>query len=267
MSQDFTDLFSPAASAYAANRPRHPQIVYDHILSYMGRGVAGDGADASGRVGVCLDCATGQGQAAIQLARYFSAVVATDASEEQLKHAFPAENITYRRTKAEESGMPDAAVDHVNVAAGIHWFDIPAFMKECNRVLVAGGTASFFTYSRTRFVDAEEATKVINHFWDVTLQPYKNPKMHLVDSLYEELDVAPLGNRKRFTFEVPATYTIGSFLKLQSTVSPVITMRGKGLDPIPDLTRDLLNAFGTTDLNTNVPALVQYCLVCAQKSP
>ena len=47
------------------------------------------------------DRVTGNGQAAVSLAKIFKSVIATDGSAEQAEHAQPAENIEYRQMMAE----------------------------------------------------------------------------------------------------------------------------------------------------------------------
>lgn len=256
----FTDLFSPAASSYAASRPRYPSVIYEHVLRFAGRDYS-----APIRQGTCLDCATGSGQAARDLSPFYSKVIAIDASKEQLAHAFAADNIEYRCAKAETTGVEDCSIDLVTVAAGVHWFNIPEFMAECERVLVAGGTAAFWTYSSSSFPGNEAASRIVADFWDNVIAEYKNPKLGIVERLYEDLDVAPLVSRERFTFEIPKRITLRWFVNYQQTTSPVISMRANGIDPIPKYANDLLAAFATDNLDLEVDCAVQYCLVCAKK--
>ena len=68
MSQPFADHFSDRPADYAARRPTYPEALFAFIASK---------APTRDRA---RDCATGNGQAAIGLAKHFAHVDATDAS-------------------------------------------------------------------------------------------------------------------------------------------------------------------------------------------
>ena len=76
---------------------------------------------------VAWDCATGNGQATIHLARHFGRVMATDESAEMIAQAPRDPKIEYRVSEAEDSGIAAHSVDLVTVATAIHWFDLRKF--------------------------------------------------------------------------------------------------------------------------------------------
>ena len=115
MSGPFPDHFSEVAGAYAEFRPRYPDALFDWL------------AEVAPRRELAWDCATGNGQAAVALARVFDRVVATDASAEQVDAARPHPRVEYRVAPAEESGLASDSADAVTVAQAVHWFDRPAF--------------------------------------------------------------------------------------------------------------------------------------------
>src|SRR5512144_1205793 len=117
----FSDHFSKTAAAYASFRPDYPPALVAWVASV---------APARERA---WDCATGNGQAARLLAAHFREVVATDASEAQLREATPHPNVTYAVARAEQSGLPDASCDLVTVAQALHWFELPRFYAEAKR--------------------------------------------------------------------------------------------------------------------------------------
>ena len=132
----FTDLFSAHAMAYAANRPQYPAEFFQYLA------------------GLCVhhdlawDCATGNGQAAIQLAKLFERVIATDASEQQLSYASVADNIDYQLAKAEQSPLGDKQAALICVAQAAHWFELDKFYREVKRVLQPTGVVAIFGYNR-----------------------------------------------------------------------------------------------------------------------
>ncbi|HEY9050998.1 MAG TPA: class I SAM-dependent methyltransferase, partial [Gammaproteobacteria bacterium] len=73
--QKFKDHFSNHSFDYKKFRPVYPEKLY-HRLAKISPGNE-----------CAWDCATGNGQAAIGLSKYFKQVIATDASSNQLAHA------------------------------------------------------------------------------------------------------------------------------------------------------------------------------------
>ena len=59
----------------------------------------------------------------MELARHFERVIATDASDEQIKHAVPNPKVIYRVARAEESSLGDAQIDLIAAGQAFHWFD------------------------------------------------------------------------------------------------------------------------------------------------
>jgi len=83
---------------------------------------------------------------AVPLAERFAHVIATDASAEQVAHATPHPSVEYRHAPAERSGIRDNAVDLVVAAQAAHWFDLPAFYAEAQRVARHGAVIALVTY-------------------------------------------------------------------------------------------------------------------------
>src|SRR5438128_6041784 len=95
----FKDHFSGHAAEYAKFRPHYPDELFEYLASI------------SPRRELAWDCATGNGQAAVGLARHFNAVIATDASAQQIERAEPDDRISYQVAPAEASGNDSASVD------------------------------------------------------------------------------------------------------------------------------------------------------------
>ncbi|KAL4431989.1 hypothetical protein ABPG77_000256 [Micractinium sp. CCAP 211/92] len=133
------ELFRAQAALYASHRPSYPAELFDAVLSFAG-------LEQGGRQ-LALDVATGTGQVATALADRFDAVLACDASQQQLDHADQRPNITYFLSPAERlDRVDDGSVDLLTVAQALHWFDLPAFLKEARRVLRPGGTLAVWGY-------------------------------------------------------------------------------------------------------------------------
>ena len=78
------DSYSEAGSLYRDFRPAYPEKLFRYL------------AGSCRRKEKAWDVATGNGQAAQGLAKYFKLVHATDPSPSQLKQAISRENIEYR---------------------------------------------------------------------------------------------------------------------------------------------------------------------------
>ena len=159
------DYFSTQSANYSKNRPTYPDelfvflnsLCYDHKLAW--------------------DCATGNGQCAISLAQYFKTVYATDLSEVQISNSFKRPNIIYKVEEAEKASLSNHSADLITVATGIHWFDIPAFYKEVQRILKPGGILAVWGYGGCTI--NPEIDVIINRFSFETLKEYWPPETKL----------------------------------------------------------------------------------------
>lgn len=180
------------------------------------------------------DCATGNGQAARDLARYFDRVIATDASREQIGQAVAVENVEYRVATAEESGLADRSVALTTVAQALHWLDFERFYAEVRRVTVPGGVFAAWSYGSCR---AGDVTDLILGFQEGTVGRYWNPGRKWVDEEYRTIpfpfeEIPPSGG----PFVLRATWTLsqlGEYLRSWSAVDKY--RREHGTDPVAPL--------------------------------
>lgn len=165
------DLFSNQAAVYAQYRPGYPPQLFEHILQYV---TVKDSA---------WDCATGNGQAAVELAHYFKQVQATDISEKQLQQAPPLNNISYGVATAEHTPFADNSFDCITVAQAYHWFNFDAFHTEVKRVAKPGAVIAIWGYS---LVVCEQAPlqALINSFYREKVGPYWDKERRYVDDHY-----------------------------------------------------------------------------------
>ena len=133
------------SAAYARARPLYP----DELFAFL--------ADQAPARELAWDCATGNGQAAVGLARHFRRVEATDASAEQVAHAHAAANVRYSVQPAEATTFADASFDAVCVAEALHWLEADRFYDEARRVLRERGVIAIVGYSRQRIDEAFDA--------------------------------------------------------------------------------------------------------------
>ena len=170
----FADHFSGVSAGYATFRPRYPDALFDLLAA------AAPAREAA------WDCATGNGQAALGLARHFTHVVATDASEAQIAHATPHPRVTYRVASAEASDLPDGSVDLVTAAQAVHWFDRPRFWAEARRVLRPKGVVAVWTY--WFFSLTPELDTIVQRFYKDTVGPFWPPERKVTEDRYRTIE-------------------------------------------------------------------------------
>lgn len=134
MPKGFIDNFSTQSRNYSFSRPTYPESLFKFLSTVTPQN------------NLAWDCATGNGQAAIGLAKYFKKVIASDASGNQIQHAFQRENIEYKIFQAENAELDSDSVDIVTVAQALHWFDFVKFYSNVKRVGKKGAIIAVWSY-------------------------------------------------------------------------------------------------------------------------
>lgn len=229
----FEDHFSKHSQTYAQYRPQYPEEIYAYLASI-----------APGH-SLAWDCGTGNGQAALGLAKYFDNVIASDASLEQISRAYPHPNVEYRVEPAEHISLPDSCVDLVTVAVAIHWFNFDEFYREVKRVLKPDGILAAWTYSSvevTREVDLlveQYSGEILSGYWPERIRfledGYKN-----IPFPFEEIDPP--------SFNMQADWTLDQFAGFLNSWSA--TQRYKeqnGHHPLEQIWEKLSATWGNAD--------------------
>jgi ubiquinone/menaquinone biosynthesis C-methylase UbiE len=226
----FHDHFSGHAADYARFRPRYPEALF---------------ADLAARCSLrsqAWDCGTGNGQAAVGLARYFDRVIATDASSRQIAEAEPHPNVSYHVCSERDSGLPDESVDLVTVAQALHWFDRDAFFAEARRVLKPCGIIAVWCYDLHHLGDPFDA--VLQRFYDETVGPYWPPERALVEQEYRTIEF-PFEEFLRPVIHMEHDLSLEDLLNYLSTWSATKRfIQARGDDPLPQLERELVPLWG-----------------------
>lgn len=220
-SVSFKDHFSKQARDYARFRPGYPPALLDWLA-----------AQSPGRT-LALDVATGNGQAAVDLARHFERVLASDAAASQLAHARPHPRVRYLRHAAERLPYRAACADLLAVAQAAHWLDFERFYAEVHRVLRPGGICALWTYEKFR-VDAE-VDALVDAFYTDVIGPYWPPERRHVEQAYRSLPF-PLTELPAPRIVLENDWTLGTVLRYLGTWSAVQRYRdARGEDPLPAL--------------------------------
>lgn len=225
----FKDHFSKQAAEYAKFRPTYPPALFE----YLGK------ITRSRRL--AWDCGTGNGQAAVALAAVFDRVIATDASQDQIRNAQRNEKVEYRVAPAESSGLGPKSVDLVMVAQALHWFDLERFYAEARRVLKSRGILAASAYNLLHIEPTVD--QVVERYYRQIVGPYWPPERALVEKFgdlpfpFRELDPPNL--------QVTAQWNLDQLLGYLRTWSATQRfVAATGRDPLEEIAGQLRAAWG-----------------------
>lgn len=230
----FADHFSGHAREYAQLRPRYSGAMFDYLASLA---PARD---------LAWDCGTGNGQAALALAERFLSVVATDASAEQIRHAFRHERIEYRVEPAEATSVDDRSVDLVTVGTAAHWFDFDRFYMEIRRVAKPGGVLAVWTYHFPHSL-GRDVDRAVERFYHETLRGFWPAEIRHLEEHYRTLPF-PFDEIEPPAFTMEADWTLDDLMGFMSSWSASRRYREHhGRDPVVEVGDELRAAWGRAD--------------------
>ncbi|XP_060114839.1 putative methyltransferase DDB_G0268948 [Heteronotia binoei] len=155
---------------------------------------------------LAVDVGSGSGQSTLWLAKRFEKVVGTDISEAQIEEAKQAAhppNVSYLVCPAEDLPFKDNSVDFVFSFAAVHWFDIPRFMKEVQRVLKPSGCVVLATNCMDMQVHYKDCTGKLTEIFKefrAEIFKYANEKVSRVEDDYKMVfDTLPFQDKQRIT--------------------------------------------------------------------
>jgi len=220
------DNFSTQASEYSKFRPNYPDELVEHLIAKIPN------------KGEALDVATGNGQLAHKLSKYFETVYATDISEKQLDNAIQSENIIYKLLPAEKTDFSDNKFDLITVAQAIHWFDFDKFYSEVYRILKLDGIFAVLGYGL--FTTNPESDEILSDFYHNITGPYWNPERRYLDENYETIPF-PFSEIKSDQFQNNFSWTFEQLIGYLETWSAVQHYKNKNNNENPlDLIREKL---------------------------
>lgn len=224
---EFHDHFSRHAGAYAAHRPRYPEALWEWVAE-----------QAPGRER-CWDVGTGNGQAAVALARHFGEVFASDGSAEQIGQATPAPGVRYAVERAEASSLGAGSVDAVVIAQALHWLEFGAFFAEVRRVLRPGGVLLACCYELLDVDDGGPIDRAVRAFYVGDIAPFWPPQRRHIERGYADI-AFPFEPLAAPAVAMTALWDRRALLDYLGTWSAVRRYQTQtGRDPLPELARDL----------------------------
>ena len=223
----FADHFSTISADYAAYRPHYPEGLFTAL------------AGAVARHDLAWDCATGTGQAAVELTRWFDRVVASDASASQVRKADRRDVIGYLAAPAESVPLRSAVADLITVAQALHWIELDRFYTEARRVLAPGGLLAVWTYGR-HLVDGGAIDAQVDDFYRNIIGPYWPPERRWVEAGYAGLPF-PFQRVPLLSPPIVEEWTLRQMLGYISTWSSVVRYaQVNGVNPVAGLAERLV---------------------------
>ncbi len=224
------DNFSGHAADYAKFRPNYPDAMYRYIFSLL------DQKESA------WDCATGNGQVAVALAKVFDRVWATDLSENQLKEAVKLPNISYEVHTAEDVLGPEKKFDLITVGQAVHWFDFDSFYANVRSALKPNGILALIGYSLLK--TKGNTNELIKHFYDEIIHEYWDPERDYLDARYRTIPF-PFFEEIVPDFMIEVRWSAQQLLDYLNTWSAVKHYEEKkGANPVRLITGEILDTWG-----------------------
>jgi SAM-dependent methyltransferase len=226
----FKDYFSEQATGYASYRPDYPASLFTWL------------ADICPQQRRVWDCASGSGQAATALTTHFAQIIATDASFAQLNQGQPQSNIHYVCARAEQAPLASDSLDLITVAQAAHWFDLPRFYEEVDRVLRPNGVLALWCYGLFHITPAIDA--IIQHYYHCTLGEYWPPERRQVEQAYANL-LFPYSPLTAPNLSMQLEWNLQRVMGYLATWSATrVFKKETGNNPLPTLAQQLTDAWG-----------------------
>lgn len=217
--------FGLDAAGYRRFRPRYPAALYRFLAA-----LAPDRSSA-------LDCATGNGQAAVDLAAWFDAVDACDASAAQIAAAEPHDRVRYRVAASEDLPYGAGMFSLIAAAQGAHWFDLPAFFGEVRRVARPDAVLAIWGYSYCRVDDATDAA--VERRLLTPIEPFWAAGNAVIRDHYRQIEF-PFDEIAWPGFNSAETWSRAEYMSYLGTWSAVRKYREhNGEDPLAVLDQEL----------------------------
>ena len=218
--------FDSVAASYAQQRPHYPESLFAWISRK---------ASSHKR---CWDVACGSGQASLGLARHFDRVDATDLSPAQVAAAPAHSNIHYQVAAAEDSGLPNACMDAIVVAAAIHWLDVPRFNEEAFKVARPGGLMVWVGYDPPQ--GAPPALQLwLDQLYGERLRNWWPPQRQHVDNHYQNLPFPAISTSLPQELCISLQWSCDQLIGYIGTWSALRKAKQEGHDLLPQLSMEL----------------------------
>ena len=203
------------------------------------------------------DCATGNGQAAVEIANSFQSVIATDASAKQIESAIPSGRVEYRVASAEDSGLDSDSVDLLTVAQALHWFDIERYFGEARRVAVDNAILAAWCYGLCAIEPAIDA--IVDELYSDLVDEFWPAERVIVEQGYRDI-AFPGVHIEAPDFDMQISWRVNDMLSYLRTWSACQRYRSElGEDPVTIIEPALRAAWGNSTHCVRWPLTLRLC--------
>lgn len=168
------DRFSHVSVDYQQYRPSYPIALWKYLSTLLPKAC------------IAWDCGCGTGQATAPLKKICSEVWATDISKTQLAQAPPLEGVIYQQASAEKSGLLEGHFNLILAAQAAHWFHLPAFYQEAQRVASPNARLLVMGYGLIETVHVVIQAAIHQLYFQI-LSGYWDIERRHIDSQYSTL--------------------------------------------------------------------------------
>nr|XP_045612915.1 putative methyltransferase DDB_G0268948 isoform X3 [Procambarus clarkii] len=248
------------AAAYAKFRPQPPTSLVDQIMGFLKE-------KYEGPVMAAADVGCGSGQSTQILAPHFASVTGLDISEAQTSEAIKLNsraNVFFKTSGAEKLPFPDNSLQLITAGQACHWFDLPQFYKEADRVLVPGGVLALYGYMFPYAVHenlTEKLFEIIDHVYTKELGPYWGAKISALDDKYVDMEIPYASSIRDDTHFKDKMATVAELTGYITTWSGYQNFKSKNGDAAAQkILDDFQNRIMTTLNVTTSPEDTEICL-------
>jgi SAM-dependent methyltransferase len=230
----YKDNFSAQSAIYAQYRPTYPPELIEYVAGLV------EEPD------LAWDCATGNGQTALELTHYFPRIMATDASTKQIEQAFAHPQIKYAIATAEESGLPDHLIDLITVAQAAHWFQFDKFYAEVRRIAKPNAILAIWGYGLMQI--SPEIDKVIHQlYYEILGDTYWDKERKHLDNHYTTIPF-PFAIIPSPAFKIIRNWDLSDLVGYLNTWSSVQNyLKANATNPIDLIAQDLAKVWQSPD--------------------
>ncbi|XP_042229776.1 putative methyltransferase DDB_G0268948 isoform X4 [Homarus americanus] len=171
------------AASYAKFRPQPPASLIDRVLTFLKEKYQGPFTAA-------IDVGCGSGQSTHILSPHFTSVTGLDISQAQITEATKlgtGTNVFFKVSGAEKLPFSECSLQLVTAGQACHWFDLPKFYEEVDRILVPGGVLALYGYAFPQPIYGDLTEKlydIINYVYEKDTGGYWGSGRKDVDAAY-----------------------------------------------------------------------------------
>lgn len=231
----YIEHFNTGSEKYFHFRPSYPDRLFDYLSTLVSE---------KARV---WDCGTGNGQAALSLAKKFNRVIGTDIHLHQMEAAPREANVNYICCAAEKTPFLDKAIDLITVAQALHWFNLEKFYEEVRRVAKSSSVIAVWCYSLGT-IDLDVDPFLSTLYTDILGDQYWPKERRYIDEHYRTI-AFPFKQVSVPDFTIEKKFDFSSLIGYLNTWSAVKEYKNlQHTNPIAIIHDELLSAWGNPKL-------------------